>query len=98
MNSVTQQYSRKNWLDWAKVFGIALVILGYFTPDYKETYSSQLLYSFHMPLFFIISGFLCKYSQNIDFCSYVNKINKRLLIPYFLLCIIEWGIEAVIRV
>ncbi|ETD21594.1 hypothetical protein HMPREF1199_00669 [Hoylesella oralis CC98A] len=42
-----------NWIDWAKVFAVYLVVLGYklYDKDSVEWGYRNLIYSFHMPLF-----------------------------------------------
>lgn len=83
---------RKYWIDNLKVFGIFLVVLGHFTPNYKLDFSAQYLYQFHMPLFFIISGYLAKdYKSTVKII--LKKNCRRLLIPYFLLVSLGWGFE-----
>lgn len=63
------------WLDQLKIFGTLLVILGHINSPF-----SSLIYSFHMPLFFIASGMFVsncfKYEMTSGF--------KRLIIPYFI--------------
>ncbi|MGF1567983.1 MAG: acyltransferase family protein [Nodosilinea sp.] len=57
---------RLAWLDLAKSYGMILVFLGHILEAfYMSGFSSALLsykaiYSFHVPLFFILSGFLSK--------------------------------------
>lgn len=68
---INNSINRKFWLDSVKVFGITLVVFGHFTPDYKNDFLCQLIYSFHMPLFFIISGYLCSTAKN-DFIEYLK--------------------------
>ena len=46
---------RYNWIDWSKSIAIFLVIWGH-VPMQSETHT--IIYSFHMPLFFLISGYL----------------------------------------
>ncbi len=46
---------RLMWLDAARGIGILLVLLGHTSPSF-----GKFIYGFHMPLFFIISGFLYK--------------------------------------
>lgn len=49
------------WLDWAKVIGMFLVVLGHCYPFASPPcYVRNLIYSFHMPLFFFMSGMLFK--------------------------------------
>ena len=51
---------RVDYLDYAKGIAIILVVLGHiFSGGNIKTY----IYSFHMPLFFIISGYLFNYSN-----------------------------------
>lgn len=42
------------WVDWMKVIGMFLIIWGHLFP--KHSY--DFIYSFNVPLFFCISGFL----------------------------------------
>ena len=47
--------ARLNWLDWMKAIGIGLIVYGHFFSLY-DIY----VYVFNVPMFFLISGFLCK--------------------------------------
>ena len=67
---------RINWIDLLKGFGILLVIYGHNLP-YLENY----IYSFHMPLFFFISGLM--HPNKINF-EVIKKRAKQILAPYFL--------------
>ena len=65
------------WLDYARTFGIFLVIFGHCLQTFPAWKSNECLrgiwdyvYLFHMPLFFIISGFLFKAPN-------VNRANIR---------------------
>lgn len=42
------------WVDWMKVIGMFLIIWGHLFPKH----SCDFIYSFNVPLFFCISGFL----------------------------------------
>lgn len=68
------------WVDWAKTIGIFLVILGHGGLVNEDI--RQFVYSFHMPLFFVISGILYK---PVSFTITVNKYFHRLIIPYFIM-------------
>ena len=75
--------NRIYWIDIAKGLGIIFVILGHIT--YNSDLAKE-LYTFHMPLFFFLSGYVFridKYDNNIKFIK--HKI-KTLLLPYFSLC------------
>lgn len=81
-----------------KGIGIILVILGHsfsFTGfnivdnNFINKYIHDTIYSFHMPLFFLIAGFLTNnYKDNLNKKFYISKI-KRLLIPYIFINIID---------
>lgn len=69
-----------NWIDFAKVAGIYLVIIGHgklLSPEWR-----QYIYSFHMPLFFIISGMLFHVKPKDKFWK---NIVRRMIIPYLLI-------------
>ncbi|MGL5125906.1 MAG: acyltransferase family protein [Fusobacteriaceae bacterium] len=81
----------------AKGIGIILVILGHsfsFTGfdilnNSINNYIFKTIYSYHMPLFFLISGFLSNNEiENLNKKFYFAKI-KRLMIPYFFINIID---------
>ena len=65
-------------IDIAKAFGITLVVVGH---SYSPFTLEKLIYSFHMPLFFLISGLLYK-SRGIA-PTVRNKWNG-LVVPYVL--------------
>jgi fucose 4-O-acetylase-like acetyltransferase len=74
------------WIDTGKGLGISLVVLGHtFCPVWLET----IIYSFHMPFFFFVSGFLFK--PRGDFRSFLSLKATRLLIPYFCFGIVSYG-------
>ena len=75
-----------HYLDYAKGIAIILVVLGHiFSGGNIKTY----IYSFHMPLFFIISGYLFNYSNVKSFKEFINKKIKAYLIPYVTFSIIN---------
>lgn len=79
---------RESYLDIAKGIGIILVILGH-----MDIGSSNIwMYSFHLPLFFIVAG-IC-YNPGNDFVTYLKKKARRCLIPYVVFGIIIVLVEA----
>ena len=68
---------RVYWIDNMKAIGIILVLIGH-----NESSITQYIYSFHMPLFFFISGLLFVYDKEIKITSYIKKKFKSLIIPY----------------
>lgn len=87
---------RIQYIDISKVIGIYLVILGHYiyylnlpiiqSPAYVLL---KVIFLFHMPLFFIISGVL--YKQD-NFRTILNKTFQQLIKPYFLICFISIAI------
>ena len=62
---------RYTWIDCIKGIGIFLVVLGHI---YKDNYIGLWIYSFHMPLFFMLSGYLM-YAKSVDWkCVWGGKL------------------------
>ena len=53
------------------------------------------VYSFHIPLFFFISGMMFNINRYPSIQSFINRRIKSLLIPYCTFSLISWGIWAV---
>lgn len=68
---------RNYGIDFVRGIGILLMILGHL---YPPTYV-KLIYSFHMPLFFIISGYLYNAGSKRGE-GYIRKQFHRLIVPY----------------
>ena len=86
-----ENVKRLEYLDCVKGFGILLVILGHiyaWNPDINRGIIVTWIYSFHMPLFFIVSGMLIKYKYNNNTKEFIISKVKHILIPYiiFSLC------------
>ncbi len=79
------------YLDMAKGFGMLLVLLGHLQGDSIFSYSPYILplctwiFSFHMPLFFLISGMLMNFKQDTtkDLKTLAKKRFRAIMIPYF---------------
>jgi fucose 4-O-acetylase-like acetyltransferase len=71
----------KKWIDIAKGIGIFLVIVGHsHCPPFLQT----IIYSFHMPLFFFLSGYTFHYDKyKLNKCAFVMNKFYRLVVPYF---------------
>lgn len=66
---------RVEWIDVYKGIGIILVVVGHVCTGWFRDF----IYTFHMPLFFFISGYL--YRQ-VSFGLFFSKKFRQLLIPY----------------
>lgn len=79
---------REQWVDVCRGLGIILVLLGHSDPPFK-----WLIYGFHMPLFFMLSGYLFRSGQ--DMGSYLRKLFRRYIIPYFAMCFINLVLQCI---
>lgn len=85
---------RVSWVDYAKGIGIILVVLGHvidgLNPGMHATTNSSLIlmktydliYGFHMPLFFLLSGLFVEKSLNKD--NFFKQKALTIVVPYFL--------------
>ena len=73
--------NRVTWIDFFKGLGILLVVIGH--SNIPEILSWW-IWSFHMPMFFFISGFLFIPKRNPSFKLFLSKRLKMLMIPYFI--------------
>lgn len=78
---------RETWIDVLRGYAILLVVLGHSSPPFMK-----LIYGFHMPLFFTISGYLWRKRKNG-----VRYYADKYLRPYFILCFINLLIECIRR-
>lgn len=76
-NAIT---NRKVWIDISKGVGIILVVIGHVVSE--KSIAHRYIYMFHMPLFFIISGYLFNETKVRTFSSlFIGKV-KRLMVPF----------------
>ena len=96
-NATTSNKNRLEWVLIAKGIGIFLVVVGHFFPASSPEYwieMRKVIYTFHMPLFFLLSGYLyneVKYSYS---GLVVNKV-RRLLFPFISIALIFFIIKYI---
>ncbi len=73
-----------NSVSFAKGIGILLMVLGH---TYFSAYGYSLIYMFHMPLFFFLSGYCFKQSHLDDFRNYARKRISKIYIPF-----VKWAL------
>lgn len=73
---------RKNWIDWAKSIGILLVVMGH--SQYSNQLVTNMIFMIHMPLFFVISGYLFKITKYKSLIELSIDSWKTLIVPYLL--------------
>lgn len=77
-------------ISFLQTFGIILVVLGHTERSGTSFFIRDLIYSFHMPLFVFISGYLLKFTTkekigDIKLGNFIIKKLKRLIVPYFVI-------------
>ncbi len=71
---------RIEYIDIARGIGILLVVMGHNDFSLVSPFAYQVIYSFHMPLFFFLSGYFI--NPSIGFWDFVKKRFNSLLKPY----------------
>lgn len=83
LNVENLEFNFLNNIDAIKGLAILLVVVGHCINS--ETLLHDIIYSFHMPLFFFVAGYLFNFEKwNGLFYKFVLKKAQRLLLPYFI--------------
>lgn len=86
---MTHDNKRIYWIDNLKALGIILIVYGHVQISGVLT---RYIYSFHVPLFFFISGYLFNSKKYTDFRLFLKTKIKSLLVPYFVFSLISYVI------
>ena len=100
--------SRELWIDRVKVIACVLVALGHFcqsmiTAELVSAHSIytgflQTIYYFHVPLFFVCSGYLYQKTAKASLCAWGTNVVKKAIalgIPYFVFSFATWALKYV---
>ncbi|ECC9656673.1 hypothetical protein DU153_03485 [Salmonella enterica subsp. enterica] len=80
--------TRTQWIDALKAIAIFWIYLGHFGDNGKQLY--QFAFSFHVPLFFFISGVFYKKCQSLhELASIIKNGFIKLIVPYFVFSILS---------
>ncbi|MFW8592245.1 acyltransferase family protein [Glaciecola sp. 2405UD65-10] len=97
--------SRTDWVDYAKAIGIILVVYGHVArglfnagisiPENAYTLADSIVYSFHMPLFFFLSGlfFYSSFTKKGGVKLTFNKVDT-IIYPYLIWSILQGSVEV----
>ena len=77
---------RVGYVDIAKGIGIILVVMGHNDFALISPFAHKLIYSFHMPMFFFMSGMFFK--PDVPFWSFIRQRFHRLLKPFFVMLLL----------
>lgn len=81
--------NRHQLIDNAKALGIVLVVLGHASGIPSDVVT--VIFSFHMPLFFFLSGFLLSDSKlQLRPTEYAGRLLRDLGVPYLLFCSVSF--------
>lgn len=86
---------RNKTIDVAKGLGILFVIFAHI--NLTEPFLT-IIYSFHMPLFFVIAGFNLHPEKFDTFSAFLKKKATTLLVPYLIFCFIGLAYHLLSRV
>lgn len=78
--------NRIPWIDICRGIGILLVLYGHALGSDKNRF---LIYAFHMPLFFFLSGIVFRHSH-ASFLSIVLKNTRTILFPYLVFALLTY--------
>ena len=87
-NSGVIKKDRIDWVDMARGVGIFLVVLGHVAklPNFIGLY----IYTFHLPLFFLLSGYLFNPAKYTGFRAFITSRAQRLVFPYVLFSVLSF--------
>src|SRR6266542_249866 len=79
---------RVEYVDIAKGIGIVLVVMGNNDFVLISVFAHKLIYSFHMPMFFFMSGMFFK--PNVPFWSFLRNRFNRVLKPFLAILLLNY--------
>ncbi len=98
------QTSRLAWVDYARGIGIFLVVVGHtlrgllnsglMEPSAVAQFVDDWIYSFHMPLFFFVSGLFAERSAAKGPTQFVSDKLRTIAYPYVVWAVLQTSIQA----
>ena len=83
--------ARTLWIDVAKTIGIFLIVFSHFE---QNDFAGSFLWTFHVPLFFFMSGYLTHPRSDRDFLA---SVTRKLVLPYVAIYVVTVLLTAVLR-
>ncbi len=75
--------NRIKWIDTAKGIAMICVVLGHMS----ISYINDIVFAFHMPVFFILSGYMMRMKPHEVNRAYIQNKFRSLMKPYFITCL-----------
>lgn len=88
---ITKEKKRIDYIDVTKALGMLAIMWGHIAVGKSVTF----VYTFHIPLFFFLSGMVFVQDKYPDFWSFVKRRIQTLIVPYIIYSFITWAIWAV---
>ena len=97
VQKVDSKSKRINWVDNLRAFGLLLVMTGHIESinpagHMEYTILKDYIYSFHVPLFFFISGFLFNPENIRARRKFITRKLSTLILPYFFFSFLAYGL------
>ncbi|PWB02502.1 acyltransferase family protein [Duncaniella muris] len=90
------------WLDIVKLFAIVLVVYGHciqqFDGNYLESSLFVAIYSFHMPMFMMLSGYMLDYNKLLNWKGVLAKRLYQLIFPSIFWLTIAYVIKGALDI
>ncbi len=101
----TTNLQKIDWVDYAKGIGIFLVVFGHtliglvnggiITPSEVSEFVEKFIYSFHMPLFFFISGLFGERSLKKTLSVFFQNKLQVIVYPYLVWSVLQTGMQLI---
>lgn len=88
MRATLSEKKRFDYIDIAKAIGMLTIIWGHVAIGKSVTF----VYTFHIPLFFFLSGMVFVKDKYPDFLSFVKRRIQTLIVPYIIYSFVTWVI------
>lgn len=85
---------RIRWIDIARGIGILLVVYGH---ALSAGELRAVIYSFHMPLFFLLSGLVFRYKSDESLHAFIRKNARNIMLPYFMFALMSFLLWCVVN-
>ena len=93
-NEKKKEVKRIDWIDTLRGLAMYFVVWGH--AQKNKTRIRSYIYSFHMPLFFFISGLTFGESDKMPFKDFLKRKIKGLIVPYITLNVICYILRAIL--